>query len=186
MEIKLVPTTAFEDQKPGTSGLRKKTKVFMETPNYLENFVQAIFNTIDVKDKTLVLGGDGRFYNKEALQVILKMAIANEAREVKVGRDGLFSTPAVSVAIRKYQTEGGIILSASHNPGGINGDFGVKFNTANGGPAPESVTNAIFEQSDQKLLQAFTENRVVRDADLAKKLIKDFKEANGKYWPEFK
>ena len=80
MEIKLVPTTAFEDQKPGTSGLRKKTKVFMETPNYLENFVQAIFNTIDVKDKTLVLGGDGRFYNKEALQVILKMAIANEAR----------------------------------------------------------------------------------------------------------
>ena len=147
MDIKLVPTTAFEDQKPGTSGLRKKTKVFMETPNYLENFIQAIFNTINVKGKTLILGGDGRFYNKEALQIILKMAIANEAQEIKIGQNGLFSTPAVSVAIRKYQTEGGIILSASHNPGGINGDFGVKFNTANGGPAPESVTNAIFEQT---------------------------------------
>ena len=171
MEIKLVPTTAFEDQKPGTSGLRKKTKVFMETPNYLENFVQAIFNTIDVKDKTLVLGGDGRFYNKEALQVILKMAIANEAREVKVGRDGLFSTPAVSVAIRKYQTEGGIILSASHNPGGINGDFGVKFNTANGGPAPESVTNAIFEQSKKLTFYKITD---MPDIDVSREGVQFF------------
>ena len=147
MDIKLVPTTAFEDQKPGTSGLRKKTKIFMETPNYLENFIQAIFNTINVKGKTLVLGGDGRFYNKEALQIILKMAIANEAQEIKIGQNGLFSTPAVSVEIRKFQADGGIILSASHNPGGIKGDFGIKFNTANGGPAPESVTNAIFEQT---------------------------------------
>lgn len=171
MEIKLVPTTAFEDQKPGTSGLRKKTKVFMETPNYLENFVQAIFNTIDVKDKTLVLGGDGRFYNKEALQVILKMAIANEAREVKVGRDGLFSTPAVSVEIRKYQTDGGIILSASHNPGGIEGDFGIKFNTANGGPAPESVTNAIFEQSKKLTFYKITD---MPDIDVSREGIQFF------------
>ena len=171
MEIKLVPTTAFEDQKPGTSGLRKKTKVFMETPNYLENFVQAIFNTIDVKDKTLVLGGDGRFYNKEALQVILKMAIANEAREVKVGRDGLFSTPAVSVEIRKYQTDGGIILSASHNPGGIEGDFGIKFNTANGGPAPESVTNAIFEQSKKLTFYKITD---MPDIDVSREGVQFF------------
>lgn len=171
MEIKLVPTTAFEDQKPGTSGLRKKTKVFMETPNYLENFVQAIFNTIDVKDKTLVLGGDGRFYNKEALQVILKMAVANEAREVKVGRDGLFSTPAVSVEIRKYQTDGGIILSASHNPGGIEGDFGIKFNTANGGPAPESVTNAIFEQSKKLTFYKITD---MPDIDVSREGVQFF------------
>lgn len=147
MEIKTVPTQAFQDQKPGTSGLRKKTKVFMNTAHYLENFVQSIFNTIDVREKSLVIGGDGRYYNKEALQIILKMGIANGAKELRVGQNGLFSTPAVSVVIRKFQTDGGIILSASHNPGGIDGDFGIKFNIKNGGPAPQSVTDSIYEHS---------------------------------------
>jgi len=147
MEIKTVTTTPFDDQRPGTSGLRKKVKVF-QTPHYLENFVQSIFNVLeDFQGKTLVVGGDGRYYNREALQVILKMAAANGFGKVMVGRGGILSTPAASCVIRKYSSFGGIILSASHNPGGPDDDFGIKYNTANGGPAPEKITEAIYDQS---------------------------------------
>ena len=137
----------FEGQKPGTSGLRKKTRVFMQ-PDYLETFVQSIFNAIDgVQGKRLVVGGDGRYFNKEAIQTILRMASANGAQQVIVGQNGLLSTPAASNLIRKNKTDGGLILSASHNPGGIDADFGLKYNIANGGPAPEGITDAIFEQT---------------------------------------
>ena len=141
-------TRPIADQKPGTSGLRKTTSVFQQ-PRYLENFVQSIWNGIGgIQGKTLVLGGDGRYFCQEAAQIILKMAAASGARKVIVGESGLLSTPAASHLIRLHGADGGIILSASHNPGGIDGDFGVKFNTANGGPAPESVTDAIFRASE--------------------------------------
>ncbi|PKP71227.1 MAG: alpha-D-glucose phosphate-specific phosphoglucomutase [Alphaproteobacteria bacterium HGW-Alphaproteobacteria-4] len=131
-------------QKPGTSGLRKKTRVFM-TPGYLENFVQATFDAIGgVAGKTLVLGGDGRYFGAEAAQVILKMAAANGAARAIVGQGAWLSTPAASHLIRLRGADGGLILSASHNPGGPDEDFGVKYNIANGGPAPEAVTEAIF------------------------------------------
>jgi phosphoglucomutase len=147
MQIRTVATTPFPDQKPGTSGLRKRVRVFQQA-HYLENFVQSIFDTIAVpKDATLVLGGDGRYYNREAIQIILKMASANGFGRVLVGKGGILSTPAASCVIRKYSTCGGIILSASHNPGGPDGDFGIKYNTANGGPAPEKITEAIFASS---------------------------------------
>lgn len=143
----IVTTTPFEGQRPGTSGLRKKTRVFMQ-PHYLANFVQAIFNGIGgVAGKTLVVGGDGRFYNVEAIQIILKMAAANGVARVIVGQNGLLSTPAASHLIRLNGTDGGLILSASHNPGGESEDFGIKYNGANGGPAPENVTDAIFAQT---------------------------------------
>jgi phosphoglucomutase len=139
-----VSTTPFEGQKPGTSGLRKKVSTFQQ-PHYLENFVQAIFDTQrGLEGGTLVLGGDGRFYNREAIQIILRMAAANGVARVLVGQGGILSTPAASCVIRKYQAQGGIILSASHNPGGPDEDFGIKFNIDAGGPAPESVTDAIF------------------------------------------
>lgn len=135
-------------QKPGTSGLRKQTSVFRQ-PGYLENFVQSIFDgTGGVAGKTLVLGGDGRFFNREAIQTILQMAAANGAARVIVGQGGILSTPAASNLIRTRGTDGGIILSASHNPGGENGDFGIKFNTPNGGPAAEKVTAAIFAATE--------------------------------------
>lgn len=144
---KTVQTMPFDDQQPGTSGLRKTVWVFQQ-PHYLENFVQSIFDSLARRvGETLVLGGDGRFHNREAAQTILKMAAANGFARVMVGRGGILSTPAASCVIRKHGACGGIILSASHNPGGPGGDFGVKFNTANGGPAPESVTNAIYELS---------------------------------------
>jgi phosphoglucomutase len=147
MLIKDVKTTVFKDQKPGTSGLRKKVTQFQQT-GYLENFVQAIFNTIaPCTNKTLVLGGDGRFYNREAIQVIIAMAIANGFSQILVGKGGILSTPAASCLIRKNKACGGIILSASHNPGGPDKDFGLKFNGENGGPASEKVTNAIFKQT---------------------------------------
>ncbi|QLL29792.1 alpha-D-glucose phosphate-specific phosphoglucomutase [Thermosynechococcus sichuanensis E542] len=147
MGIQVIATTPFKDQKPGTSGLRKAVPVFQQ-PHYLENFIQAIFDTIEApQGQTLVLGGDGRYFNAEAIQVILKMAAANGFARVKVGQNGILSTPAASCMIRKYGAIGGIILSASHNPAGPQGDFGVKFNIANGGPAPEKVTNAIYERS---------------------------------------
>ncbi len=143
----IVPTTPFEDQKPGTSGLRKKVSVFSQ-PRYLENFVQATFEAAgDVRGKTLVLGGDGRFLNDTAVQTILKMAVANGFARIMVGQNGILSTPAVSCIIRKYSCFGGLILSASHNPGGANGDFGIKWNVSNGGPAPEPITDAIFERT---------------------------------------
>jgi phosphoglucomutase len=147
MKIHTVQTTPFADQKPGTSGLRKKVPVFQQT-HYLENFVQSIFDTISApQGATLVLGGDGRYYNRDAIQIILKMASANGFGRVMVGNGGILSTPAASCVIRKYRTHGGIILSASHNPGGPDGDFGIKYNTSNGGPAPEKITEAIYAAS---------------------------------------
>lgn len=142
-----ISTTPFEGQVPGTSGLRKAVSVFQQ-PHYLENFVQAVFDTVgEASGQTLVLGGDGRFYNAEAIQVILKMAAAHGFARVMVGQDGILSTPATSCVIRKHKALGGIILSASHNPGGPDGDFGIKYNTANGGPAPEKVTADIYARS---------------------------------------
>ncbi|GAB7563347.1 alpha-D-glucose phosphate-specific phosphoglucomutase [Methylobacillus methanolivorans] len=149
MAIHTITTQAFHDQKPGTSGLRKRVTVFQQ-PHYLENFVQSIFDAVKMPvGAALVVGGDGRFYNVEAIQIILKMAAANGVGRVLVGKDGILSTPAASCVIRKYQTFGGIILSASHNPGGPEGDFGIKFNAANGGPATENVTEAIFARSKE-------------------------------------
>lgn len=145
--MKIVKTSAFTDQKPGTSGLRKQTTHFQQT-HYLENFVQSIFNAMDnCEGKTLVVGGDGRFLNLAAIQTIIKIAAANGFARLLVGQNGILSTPAASLLIRKYKTDGGIILSASHNPGGINGDFGIKYNTPNGGPAPEKVTEAIYQHT---------------------------------------
>jgi phosphoglucomutase len=147
MQIVTVATAPYTDQKPGTSGLRKRVPVFQQK-HYLENFVQAIFDTIAAPPgSTLVLGGDGRYFNREAVQVILKMAAASGFGKVLVGQGGILSTPAASCLIRRYRTHGGIILSASHNPGGPQGDFGIKYNTANGGPAPERITEAIFSAS---------------------------------------
>ncbi|CDN16324.1 MAG: alpha-D-glucose phosphate-specific phosphoglucomutase [Richelia sp.] len=149
MSIKTVSTQPFADQKPGTSGLRKRVKAFQQQ-NYLENFVQSIFNSIKgYQGKTLVLGGDGRYYNRQAIQIILKMAAANGFGKVLLGQGGILSTPAASCVIRKNQAFGGIILSASHNPGGPDNDFGIKYNISNGGPAPEKVTNAIYTQTQE-------------------------------------
>lgn len=146
---KTVQTQPFDDQRPGTSGLRKKVSVFLQ-PNYLENFVQSIFDSLTRREgETLVLGGDGRFHNRQAVQTVLKMAAANGFARVLVGQGGILSTPAASCVIRKHGACGGVILSASHNPGGPDGDFGVKFNVANGGPAPEPVTEAIYALSQR-------------------------------------
>ncbi len=146
MTVHTVPTAPIAGQKPGTSGLRKKTPVFMG-PHYLENFVQAVFDVVGCAGKTFVLGGDGRYFNDRAAQVILRMAAANGAARVIVGQGAILSTPAASHLIRLDRTDGGIIMSASHNPGGPTEDFGVKFNMPNGGPAPESVTEAIYART---------------------------------------
>jgi phosphoglucomutase len=146
MSIEVVSTTPIAGQKPGTSGLRKKTSVFMG-PHYLENFVQAIFDVVGVRGKTFVLGGDGRYFNAAAAQVILRMSAANGAARVIVGQGAILSTPAASHLIRLHGTDGGLILSASHNPGGPTGDFGLKFNMPNGGPAPEGVTQAMYDRT---------------------------------------
>ncbi len=151
--IRTVPTQPFDGQKPGTSGLRKKVPVFQQ-PHYVENFVQSIFDTLEgFAGKILVVGGDGRFYNREVVQKILKMAAAAGFGRIKVGQGGLMSTPAVSAVIRKYGAFGGIVLSASHNPGGPEGDFGIKYNIGNGGPAPEKITDAVFART--KSISAF-------------------------------
>ncbi|ESY80431.1 alpha-D-glucose phosphate-specific phosphoglucomutase [Mesorhizobium australicum] len=142
-----VPTKPYSDQKPGTSGLRKKVPVFQQE-HYAENFIQSIFDALDgFKGKTLVIGGDGRFYNREVIQKAIAMAAANGFGKVMVGQGGILSTPAASHVIRKYKTFGGIILSASHNPGGPHEDFGIKYNAGNGGPAPEKLTDAIFAKT---------------------------------------
>lgn len=147
MQVKTVATQPFNDQNPGTSGLRKKVKVFQQ-PGYLENFVQAIFDSLeDFSGKTLVLGGDGRYFNRTAIQTIIKMAAANGFGELIIGQGGLLSTPAASNIIRKYNAFGGLVLSASHNPGGPDEDFGIKYNTENGGPASEKYTDAFFKCS---------------------------------------
>jgi phosphoglucomutase len=140
-------TTPFDDQKPGTSGLRKRTTVFQQR-NYVENFVQAVFDSLDgFRGKTLVVGGDGRFHNDVAIQTIIRMAAANGFGKVMVGQGGILSTPATSHIIRHYKAFGGFILSASHNPGGPDGDFGIKYNVGNGGPAPEKITDAVFART---------------------------------------
>ncbi|MBB5712067.1 alpha-D-glucose phosphate-specific phosphoglucomutase [Sphingomonas xinjiangensis] len=142
-----ITTSPFADQKPGTSGLRKKVRVFQQ-PRYVENFVQSVFDVLgDFRGKTLVLGGDGRFLNREVIQTAIRMAAANGFGRVLVGLGGILSTPAASNIIRKYGAFGGLILSASHNPGGPDEDFGIKYNIANGGPAPEKITQAIYLRS---------------------------------------
>ena len=147
MTVHVVSSVTYDDQKPGTSGLRKKTQHFQQ-PHYLQNFIQSIFSNLkDRQGATLVIGGDGRYYNRQAIQIIAKMAVANGFGELIIGQHGWLSTPAASCVIRANQAIGGIILSASHNPGGEHGDFGVKFNSGNGGPAPEVVTEAIFNTS---------------------------------------
>lgn len=161
-----VPTSPFDDQKPGTSGLRKKTKAFTR-PHYLENFVQSVLNVLETREPEgrltvpLVIGGDGRFYNREAIQIITRIAVANGYKQIMVARDGLLSTPAASAVVRANQAIGAFILSASHNPGGEDADFGIKFNTANGGPAPQSFTDAVFAES--KNIYSY---RILKELDL--------------------
>lgn len=158
--IRTVATKPYDDQKPGTSGLRKKVPVFQQE-NYAENFIQSIFDALDgFKGKTLVIGGDGRYYNREVIQKAIAIAAANGFGKVMVGQGGILSTPAASHIIRKYKAFGGIILSASHNPGGPHEDFGIKYNAENGGPAPEKLTDAIFAKS-----KAISEYRI---ADITK------------------
>ena len=145
--IRTVATTPYNDQKPGTSGLRKKVPVFQQ-PNYVENFVQSVFDALEgFAGKTLIVGGDGRFYNREVIQKVIAMAVANGFGRVVVGQGGILSTPAASNLIRKRKAFGGLILSASHNPGGPHEDFGIKYNAENGGPAPEKLTDAIYARS---------------------------------------
>jgi phosphoglucomutase len=147
MTIRTVPTTPFEGQKPGTSGLRKKVKVF-EQPNYSENFVQSVFDVVEGKTgATLVIGGDGRYHNRTVIQQAIRMAAANGFAKVLVGQGGILSTPAASNIIRQYGAIGGLVLSASHNPGGPDEDFGIKYNVSNGGPAPEKITDAIYART---------------------------------------
>lgn len=147
MRVIVTPTQPFNDQKPGTSGLRKKVKIFQQA-HYLENFVQSLFDTLIVpKGAVLVIGGDGRYHNRQAIQTIVSMAAANGFARVLIGQGGILSTPAASHVIRKYKTFGGMVLSASHNQGGVNGDFGIKYNISNGGPAPEKITDEVFAKS---------------------------------------
>ena len=168
MPIQTLPTTPFNDQRPGTSGLRKKVTVFAQKL-YLENFVQALFDVLpEATGLTLVLGGDGRYYNRVAVQTILRMAAAKGYARVLVGQGGILSTPAVSAVIRAYAASGGIVLSASHNPGGPDGDFGIKYNIGNGGPAPEKVTEAVFARTKE-----LGEIRISDCADIALDVLGD-------------
>ena len=161
MNILAIQTHPFDDQKPGTSGLRKKVTVF-QRPHYLENFIQSIFKVAgNLKGGRLVVGGDGRYFNQQAIQVIMKMAVAEGVAELLVGQNGLLSTPACSCIIRKLKANGGLVLSASHNPGGPKGDFGIKYNIENGGPAPTSFTDAAFEYS-----KAIAEYKIADVADI--------------------
>ncbi|XP_077054753.1 phosphoglucomutase-1 [Siphateles boraxobius] len=156
VKITVIKTKPYPDQKPGTSGLRKRVTVFQQNPHYAENFIQSIISTVDPSQRqegTLVVGGDGRYFMKEAIQLIVQIAAANGIGKLVIGQDGIMSTPAVSCVIRKIKAIGGIILTASHNPGGPNGDFGIKFNISSGGPAPEGVTDKIFKIS--KTLQEY-------------------------------
>ncbi len=156
-----IATTPFDDQKPGTSGLRKKVPQF-QRPHYVENFVQSIFDSLEgFEGKTLVLGGDGRYFNRETIQTTLRIAAANGFGKVLAGKGGILSTPAASNLIRQHGAFGGIILSASHNPGGPDGDFGIKYNGSNGGPAPEKVTDAIFART-----KSITHFKIVEAADV--------------------
>jgi phosphoglucomutase len=159
--IRVIATQPYLDQKPGTSGLRKKVPVFAQE-HYAENFIQSIFDALEgFEGKTLVIGGDGRYYNREVIQKAIRIAIANGFGRIMVGQGGILSTPAASHIIRKYEAFGGIILSASHNPGGPHEDFGIKYNTGNGGPAPEKITDAIFARS-----KAISQFRTTDSADI--------------------
>ena len=176
MLIDTVKTTPFTDQRPGTSGLRKKVSVFQE-PHYLENYIAGIFLTLGekaIKGKTLVLGGDGRYFNREAIQIIIKMALAYGFGRIMVAKDGILSTPATSCVIRKHGALGGIILSASHNPGGKDGDFGIKYNISNGGPAPEKITESIFA-----VTKTITEYKIANLPDFPTDEIETFVLENG-------
>jgi phosphoglucomutase len=159
--IEIFPTTPFDDQRPGTSGLRKKTTSFQK-PRYVENFIQSIMDCLEgFEGATLVVGGDGRFFNREAIQIVLKIAIANGFGKILVGQGGILSTPAASNLIRRNSAFGGVILSASHNPGGPEGDFGIKYNVGNGGPAPEKLTEAVFASS-----KSITQYKIVTAPDI--------------------
>ena len=159
--IEIFPTTPFDDQRPGTSGLRKKTTAFQK-PRYVENFIQSIMDCLEgFEGATLVVGGDGRFFNREAIQIVLKIAIANGFGKILVGQGGILSTPAASNLIRRNSAFGGVILSASHNPGGPEGDFGIKYNVGNGGPAPEKLTEAVFASS-----KSITQYKIVTAPDI--------------------
>ncbi|XP_028328324.1 phosphoglucomutase-1-like isoform X1 [Gouania willdenowi] len=150
LQVLTVPTAPYPDQRPGTCGLLKKVYVFQTRRNYLHNYIQSIFSSIDLRDRqgsTIVVGGDGRFFNQTAIEVIVQMAAANGVGRLIIGHHGIMSTPAISCVIRKYKSIGGIVLTGSHNAGGPDGDFGIKFNTANGGPAKEAVTSKIFQIS---------------------------------------
>jgi len=169
LKPKIVPTTSYPDQRPGTSGLRKKTREFMQ-PNYVENFVQSIFDSLrkdrqnGFETETLVVGGDGRYYNRTAIQAIVRLAAGNRFKQVLVARGGILSTPAMSAVIRRRRALGGLILSASHNPGGLDADFGIKYNISNGGPAPETVTESIFNQT-RRIERYFTLDSPAIDLD---------------------
>ncbi|GHA16134.1 alpha-D-glucose phosphate-specific phosphoglucomutase [Devosia pacifica] len=161
MTKKTIETKPYPDQKPGTSGLRKRVKVYQQ-PNYVENYIQSIFDCLEgFEGKTLVIGGDGRFYNETAIQKAIKIAAANGFGKVLVGQNGLLSTPAASNIIRRYEAFGGLVLSASHNPGGPEGDFGIKYNVANGGPAPERITDAVFQRT-----QVIEQYQIIEAPDL--------------------
>ncbi|KQN70024.1 alpha-D-glucose phosphate-specific phosphoglucomutase [Devosia sp. Leaf64] len=147
MTLQTIKTTPYADQKPGTSGLRKRVTVYQQL-NYVENYIQAIFDSLEgFAGQTLVIGGDGRYYNDVAIQKAIRIAAANGFGKVLVGQGGLLSTPAASHVIRHYKAYGGLVLSASHNPGGPEGDFGIKYNIGNGGPAPEKITDAVFDRT---------------------------------------
>ncbi|VFQ79318.1 unnamed protein product [Cuscuta campestris] len=186
-KVSNVETTPFEGQKPGTSGLRKKVKVFKQ-PKYLQNFVQSTFNALGV-DKvhgaTLVVSGDGRYYSKDAIQIIIKMSAANGVRRVWVGLNGLMSTPAVSAVIRERvsadgsKANGAFILTASHNPGGPNEDFGIKYNMENGGPAPEGITNKIYENTTTIKEYLIAED--LPDVDISSVGVKSFSGPEGQF-----
>ncbi|GGA46478.1 alpha-D-glucose phosphate-specific phosphoglucomutase [Pelagibacterium lentulum] len=161
MTTKTISTTPFDDQKPGTSGLRKRVTHFQQ-PNYVENFIQSLFDSLpDLAGQTLVIGGDGRYFNDTVIQIAIRMAAANGVGKMIVGQGGIFSTPAASNVIRKRKALGGIVLSASHNPGGPDGDFGIKYNASNGGPASEKITDAVYARS--KVIDAY---RIVEAPDI--------------------
>ncbi|KAF9038478.1 phosphoglucomutase [Panaeolus papilionaceus] len=167
--IKEIETKPFDGQKPGTSGLRKRVKVFQQ-PHYTENFIQSIFDSIAAEGSTIVIGGDGRFFSPETVQTILKIGSANGVKKFIVGKDSILSTPAASNIIRKYKATGGILLTASHNPGGPNADFGIKYNVSNGGPAPENITDKIYERT--KTIKSY---KVIEEAPVDLSKIGDFK-----------
>ncbi|XP_047340936.1 phosphoglucomutase, cytoplasmic-like [Impatiens glandulifera] len=186
-KVTTVKSTPFDDQKPGTSGLRKKVKVFKQ-PHYLHNFVQATFSALSaekVKGATLVVSGDGRYFSEEAIQIIIKMSAANGVRRVWVGQNGLLSTPAVSAVIRERtghdgsKATGSFILTASHNPGGPTEDFGIKYNMENGGPAPESVTDKIFENT--KTIQEYLIAEDIPDVDISTVAVTSFSGPEGQF-----